>query len=57
MKLHNFADASEQGLGAVAYARLQYPEEYKVVFLIGKSNVVSLKEIHRLELTATVMST
>ena len=59
-QLHNFADASERGYGAVSYLRVVNASgDHHCAFLIGKSRLAPLKAmtIPRLELSAAVVAT
>ena len=59
-QLHNFADASQSGYGAVSYLRFK-DENGNIYcsFVMGKSRVAPIKEttIPRLELSAAVVAT
>ena len=57
-QLHLFADASENGYGAVAYVRLQVGNEHVCRLLMAKARVAPLKivSIPRLELSAAVLA-
>ena len=56
-QLHHFADAFEEGYGAVTYLRIENkPEEVKYSFAMGKSRLAPIKSvtIPRMELSAAV---
>ena len=59
-QLHNFADASQSGYGAVSYLRFKdVNDNIHCSFVMGKSRVAPIKEttIPRLELSAAVVAT
>ncbi len=58
-QLHHFADASQEGYGAVTYLRIENKQgEVKCSFVMGKSRLAPIKSvtIPRMELSAAVMA-
>jgi hypothetical protein len=58
-QLHHFADASQEGYGAVTYLRIENKQgEVKCSFVMGKSRLVPIKSvtIPVMELSAAVMA-
>ena len=55
-QLHHFADASQQGYGAVTYLRIQNKQEVKCSFVMGKSRIAPMTSvtIPRMEPSAAV---